>query len=408
LRPGSIFRLSFRNVLRAKRRSAITTLAMAFALGVMIIYLSLMEGFNRSLAENAVSMQMGSIQVHAPEYLETKSVYKMMGSQGDYIRAINSQGFRAVPRLFSSGLAAKDESSAGVLIEGVDPVAENWAFTMPRQLMDGKWLDNADPKGVVIGKRLANSLSAKIGDEIVIVSQAADGSIANDLFRVSGILKSVNEIIDRAGFIMPIGTFRDLMAIPEGVHEIAIMIPPGYDLDSAIDIVKKICRGMDIRSWQVLNPALANIINIFQVVMVFLIIITVIAVSIVILNAMLMAVFERIREYGMMKALGVTPVDIFLMVMMEILVQTTAAAVIGMAFGIPLSIILQTYGIDLSVLVEGGTISGIAVNIALFSYLSAFDIVTPLAALFVFSLTAGAVPAVRAARLDPVRAIHYT
>jgi ABC-type antimicrobial peptide transport system permease subunit len=186
------------------------------------------------------------------------------------------------------------------------------------------------------------------------------------------------------------------------------MIPPGYDLDSAIGIVKKICRGQDIKSWQILNPALANIINLFQVVMVFLIIITFIAISIVILNAMLMAVFERIREYGMMKALGVTPFDIFHMVIIEILVQTTAAAAIGMAFGIPLAISLQTYGIDLSALVEGGTISGIAVNIALFSYLSAFDILTPLAALFVFSLTAGTIPAVRAARLDPVKAIHYT
>ncbi len=408
MKPGSIFKLSLRNVLRAKRRSAITTLAMAFALGVMIIYLSLMDGFNRSIADNAVSMQMGSIQVHAPKYLETRSVYKIMSDPDDYVRAIDSHGFRAVSRLFSSGLAAKDESSAGVLIEGVDPAAENWAFIMPRQLMEGKWLDSTDPKGVVIGKRLANNLSAKIGDEIVIVSQAADGSIANDLFRVRGILKSVNEITDRAGFIMPIITFRNLMVIPEGAHEIAVMIPPGYDLDSAIDIVKKICRGQDIRSWQILNPALANIINLFQVVMVFLIVITFIAISIVILNAMLMAVFERIREYGMMKALGVTPFDIFNMVIMEILVQTTAAAVIGMAFGIPLAISLQTYGIDLSALVEGGTISGVAVNIALFSYLSAFDILTPLAALFVFSLSAGTIPAVRAARLDPVTAIHYT
>jgi len=225
LKPASIIKLSFRNVFRARRRSAITTLVMAFALGMMIIYLSLTDGYSRGMADNAVSMQMGSIQVHAPGYLETRSVYKMISSPDDYIRAIDSRGFKAVPRLFSSGLAAKDESSAGVLIEGVDASAENWAFKMPRQLMDGKWLDNADPKGVVIGKRLARSLSAGIGDEIVIVSQAADGSIANDLFRVRGILKSVSEITDRAGFIMPINTFRDLMVMPEGAHEIAVMIP---------------------------------------------------------------------------------------------------------------------------------------------------------------------------------------
>jgi ABC-type lipoprotein release transport system permease subunit len=374
----------------------------------MIIYLSLTDGYSRSMADNAVSMQMGSIQVHAPGYLETKSVYKMISQPDEYVKAINSKGFKAVPRFFSSGLAAKNESSAGVLIEGVDASAENWAFKMPRQLMDGRWLDSADPKGVVIGKRLARSLSAGIGDEIVIVSQAADGSIANDLFRVRGILKSVNEIIDRAGFIMPVSTFRDLMVIPEGAHEIAVMIPAGYDLDSAVSTVKQICRGQDVRSWQLLNPALANIINILDIVMIFLIIITSVAISIVILNAMLMAVFERIREYGMMKALGVTPPDIFYMVIAEILIQATAAAAIGLAFSIPLAISLQTYGIDLSVLVEGGTISGVAVNLALFSYLSAFAVLTPLAALFVFSLAAGAIPAVRAARLDAVKAIHYT
>jgi ABC-type lipoprotein release transport system permease subunit len=408
LGSGSIIRLSFRNVLRAKRRTAITTLAMAFALGVMIIYLSLMGGFNRSMAENAVSMQMGSIQVHAPQYLETKSAYKKIENPEAYVDAINSEGFKAVQRLFSSGLAAKSDSSAGVLIEGVDPAAENWAFTLPRQLLEGRWLDSADPKGVVLGKRLAASLSAKTGDEIVVVSQASDGSTANDLFRVRGILKSVSELTDRAGFIMPISTFREFMVIQKGAHEIAVMIPQGYNLDSAVSAVRLICKGQDIRSWQRLNPALANIINIFQVVMVFLIIITFIAISIVILNAMLMAVFERIREYGLMKALGVTPFDIFRMVIIEILLQAVAAAVIGMAFGIPLSILMETYGIDLSVLVEGATISGIAVNIALFSYLSASDIYMPLAAMFVFSLTAGAIPAVRAARLDAVKAIHYT
>jgi ABC-type lipoprotein release transport system permease subunit len=408
LNASGIFRLALRNVTRSKRRTAITTLAMAFALGMMIIYLSLMDGFNRSIAENAVSMQMGSIQVHSKGYLEAKSIYNLMDNPDGIIRAINAHGFKAVPRLFASGLAAKDDSSAGVLIEGVDPAKENWAFTMPRQLMAGKWLNDADPQGVVIGKRLANNLSAKTGDEIVIVSQASDGSIANDLFRVRGILKSVSEITDRAGFLMPINTYREFMVIPEGVHEIAVMIPAGYELDTAMGIVKAICKGRDVRSWERLNPALANIINIFQVVLIFLIIITFIAVSIVILNAMLMAVFERIREYGVMKALGVTPLDIFRMVVIETLVQTFAAALIGMAFGIPLAISLETYGIDLSVLVDGGTISGIAVNIALFSYVSAFDILTPLAALFVFSLSAGIIPAVRAARLDPVKAIHYT
>ncbi len=381
---------------------------MAFVLGMMIIYLSLMNGFKLSLADNAVSMQMGSIQIHAPEYLETKSIYKIMRNPDGYVRAINDQGFKAVPRLFSSGLAAKNESSAGVLMEGVDASAENWAFEMPRQMMDGKWLDSTDPKGVVIGKRLAKSLSAGVGDEIVIVSQAADGSIANDLFRVRGILKSVSELTDRAGFIMPISTFRDLMVIPEGAHEIAVMIPAGYDLDSAMAVVKGICKGQDIRSWKLLNPALANIISLFDIVLVFLMIIIFIAISIVILNAMLMAVFERIREYGMMSALGVTPSDIFFMVILEILIQTNVAAIIGMSVGIPLAKSLETYGIDLSVLFGGGTVSGIAVNIALFSNLSAFAVLSPLASLFIFSLIAGAIPAVRAARLDAVKAIHHT
>lgn len=405
MHPVKIWHMAGRHVLRSKRRSLITILAMAFALGVMVVYMGLMDGLLRDMEQNAVMLEMGHLQIHAPGYLDTKSIYTRIGASERIMAAL--AGFSSSPRLFASGLAAKGDASVGIVLRGVDPVREAATIRLPRHLLTGRWLDQDDPHGAVLGKRLAHALAARVGDTIVVVSQAADGSLANDLFTVRGILKAASDGIDRSGFFITNAAFRALMVVPEGVHEIVVTIPPHADLVTAASRVKMLCPGLDVRTWQRLNPPLADMIASTNVFLIPLIVITYIAIAIVILNAMLMAVFERIHEYGIMKALGVGPLDVFRLVLAEMAIMAATAGALGLAGGVPLAKRLETHGIDLADFIQGGTLAGVALDPVWRALLTPRAVWMPLAGLVIFALLAGLYPAAKAARLNPVDAIHH-
>ena len=402
-----IWRMAFRHILRARRRSLITVLAMAFALGIMIVYLSLMDGLLRDMRDNAILLDMGHVQVHAPGFLEDRSLYRRIEQADRRLAALDSAGLHASARLFASGLAAKDDASVGISLRGTDPEREPIVTRLSSHLLAGRWLSDADPQGVVLGKRLARSLGAGIGDTIVVVSQAADGSVANDLFQVRGILKSVSDETDRTAFYMTIQSFRGFMVMPDGAHEIVIRLPDGMDLNGAAAEITRLCPGLDVRTWKRLNPALAEMIDMAGAFLVPLIVITYIAIAIVILNAMLMAVFERIHEYGILKALGIGPLEVFRLVMAEMTIMAVSAALLGMALGITLALRLQTHGIDLSRFIAGGTLSGVALDVVWRSLITPRSVYMPLLLLFLFTFIAGLYPAVKASWLKPVEAIHH-
>jgi ABC-type lipoprotein release transport system permease subunit len=402
-----IWRMAFRNILRMKRRSLITTLAMAFALGIMIVYSCLMDGLVHDMEKNATMLEMGHVQIHAPGYLESPSIYKRIEDPESLVASLQNAGFHASYRLFASGLAARGNASAGVQFRGVDPTLESDTTRLPHHLLEGKWLDEKEPKNVVLGKRLAQTLSAKVSDEIVVVSQASDGSIANELYIVAGILKSVGEIVDRSGLFMTVSAFRELMVMPEGSHEIVIAVPPEQELQDALPAIKKIAQGLDVKTWEQLNPALAEMINSADAFLIPLIVITYMAIAIVILNAMLMAVFERIHEYGVMKALGVGPFSVFRLVLIEAFIMTHGAAILGLATGVPLAFYLETHGIDLGIFAQGATISGVAIDLVWRSLVSVSSILMPLIFLYILVLLGTMYPAIKAARLKPVDAIHH-
>jgi len=243
-----IWRLAFRYILRNRRRSLITILAMAFSLAILVIYIALVDGMVRDTHVNAVMLEMGQVQVHAPGYLNTKSIYRRIEHPEALLDAYRAMGCHASARLFASGLCAKGASSAGVLLRGLDPSAEAGTTRMARHMLEGHWLAEGGDADVVLGKRLALTLSAHPGDTVVIVAQAADGSLANEIFTVRGVLKSVNENVDRAGFFITSGAFRDLMVMPSGVHEIAITLPPGADLKQTAARIQGLSPGLDVRT----------------------------------------------------------------------------------------------------------------------------------------------------------------
>ncbi|MDQ6993261.1 MAG: ABC transporter permease [Mariprofundus sp.] len=403
-----IMRLASRNVRRSWQRSLVTMLAMAFACFMMIFFSSLMEGMMQGSERSVVSMNMGDIQIHGYAYRDDPDIYNRIGHADQRITVLEKAGYHAASRLYAYGLIAANMASSGVQLRGVDLQHEMQVTELYKHVSRGEWLNQRDANGVVLGKKLAAALGVGLGDELIFVGQSADGYIANELFKVRGILKSVSDGIDRMGLFMVMQTLRDLMAMPDGVHEIVVLRPDRTtDLAMETAKVQGLFPQLEVKHWKQLMPVVARMIDTASMQMMIMLVIFYIAVATVVLNAMLMNVFERIHEFGVMKALGVSPMQLLALVFAETFVMTLIAALVGLAGGWWVSAYYQLHGIDLSALAGSISYGGIAFDPIWYAVVSKTALIYPVLFLFVIAAIAVIYPAIKAARLSPIQAIYF-
>ncbi len=355
-----------------------------------------------------MGMNLGDIQVHAKGYRDDPDLYKRIENTGELIEKLESEGFFATQRIYGFGLAAFGPKSSGVRLRGIDLKHESRVTQINRHVFSGSWLDEDDFKGVVIGKNLSKILNARVGDEVIVLSQATDGSMANDLYRVRGILKSIGGGVDRAGFFMLDRAFRDLMVLPQGAHEIAIMRKDRKaDLQTETDKVANLAEGLEVLNWRKLQPFLAKMMDTSDAGTIVMMFIIYSAIGMVILNAMLMSVFERIHEFGVMKAIGVSPSMVAGMIYTEAMIQTAAAGFLTLIIGLPVVLYFQSHGIDVSSLTGSTTIVGVALDPVWYCRVTTESIVLPIIFLFILVALAVIYPAIKASVIQPVKAIYY-
>ncbi len=402
----NVFKLASRNVLRNRRRTVVTTAAMTLALLVMILYSGLVKGYLLSAERNLLDLELGDIQIHAPTYLDRPSIYTRILDGDAIVKKLRASGLSASTRLKSAGLAALGDASSGAMFIGVDPEGDKTISRLYTAVASGSWLTDAKPSEVVIGAQMAKNLSAKIGDEIVVLSQATDGSMANELYTVRGILKNVSTAIDRSGVFMTEKAYRSLMVLPEGVHQIIVRRPAEMPLAVAKKLTLAAAKGEDVKTWRELSPTLASMMDSMQGTMYTMFFIIYIAIGIVILNAMLMAVFERIREFGVLKAVGGGPLQVLSLIFIEGMMQTVAAMILGCVLAVPGLYYLTHVGIDMSSM-GNITIQGIVWDSVWRAHVSVETFVGPTAVLFTVVGIALLYPALKAASLRPIEAIHH-
>ena len=405
-----VFLLAVKNVTRYQQRTLVTILAMGFAGGIMIFYACLLEGWLRSMETNAIGMEMGEIQVHAQGYRDDPDLYTRIMNEPDVLELAGENGFAAAGRLLGGGLAAAKENSTGVSIRGIDLHTEQRVVRLYKHIQTGEWLLPDDPNGVVVGQQLAKILDVEPGSEIVLVSQAADGSLANDLYSVRGILKSVGEGIDRGGLFMTRAAFRDFFALEKGVHEMVLKrLDPHEPVDKAAERLVFLLPELDVKSWKELQPTLARLLDLSNVSLVIMLLITYAAVGMLTMNAMLMGVFERIPQFGVMKAVGFSGLRLFGLVFLETVLQVTLAALLAVGVGLPLSFYFEKHPIDFSFLLkDSSTIAGIAFEPQWYCQVTTASVVLPVFFLYGVALLSILYPAVKAAVIQPVEAIHHT
>ena len=402
----SIFKMAWRNIWRNRRRSIVTIAAMSLALLSMILYSGLAEGMFLGLERNVVDMELGDVQVFAKGYRDKPQIYTRLAQDEELVSRLEKAGFVAAARLLGGGLAASEETSAGVSFRGVDVARDRKVSLVYQQITQGKWLDPASPGEVVIGRRLARTLAVEPGDEIVVLSQGADGSMANELYRVRGVLKGVSEAVDRGGIYMTTEAFRELMVVPSGSHQIIARRPATTPLPVAAAEIKALLPQHDVQSWKELMPTIASMMENARGMMMVMFLIIYLAIAIVILNAMLMAVFERIREFGVLKAVGMGPFTVLRLVLTESALQTLLAIGVGVGLGLPGVWYLSIAGIDLAGM-SGISMHGVSWDMTWRATINANTFSGPIVTLVVVVFVAVLYPAIKAALISPVAAIQH-
>ena len=401
-----ILKMAWRNIGRNRRRTVVTVGAMALGLYAMVIWFGMLQGLLDDMEETVVEVELGDLQIHAPTYLDDPSLYADIEDFEALLARLESAGFRASARLVGAGLAAAHDSAAGASLRGIDVQGNARVSVISTRLAAGEWLDDADPAGVVVGRRLARALDLAVGDELVVLSQTTDGAIANDLYLVRGILESVSDGVDRSAVFLTDAAFRELFFMPAGAHEVVVRKPDDLELATALETVQGLAPGLDTRSWRSLVPTIATYLDSARQMMGFISAIVYIVIAILILNAMLMAVFERIREFGVLKALGVEPRQVLSLIFVESALQTGLALAVGLALSLPTLWYLVEFGIDT------GALGGVSVIGATFATVwraavSPFTFATPALTLILLVLAAVIYPALKAARISPVEAMRH-
>ena len=401
-----ILKMAWRNIGRNRRRTAVTVGAMTLGLFAMVIWFAMLEGMLNDMEETIVEVDVGDLQMHAPTYLDDPSLYTVIDDVDALLPRLAAAGFRASARLVGAGLAAAHDSAAGASLRGVDVEDDARVSVIATRLAEGAWLDDGDPAGVVVGRRLARSLNLALGDELVVLSQATDGGIANDLYTVRGILDSVSDGVDRSAVFLTEAAFRELFFMPSGAHEIVVRKSDDVELAAAVETAQGLAPDLDTQSWRSLMPTIATYLDSARAAMGLVSAVIYIVIAILILNAMLMAVFERIREFGVLKALGVEPRQVLALIFVESGLQTGLALVAGMVLAVPTLWYLAEFGIDTGAL-GGVTVIGASFATVWRASASPAAFITPATTLVVLVLLAVIYPAMKAARISPVEAMRH-
>lgn len=398
--------MAWRNVWRNRRRSAVSISAMAFALMVCVLYAGLVAGYLHGMSADLIELGVGDMQLFHPEYRERPSIYRFIENADAQVAALEKKGYRASAQLLGGGLAAAGEFNAGVQFIGIDPARYKSVSKIAERVAAGKWVDAGDEPGVVIGKQLARTLDVKVGDELVVLTQATDGSMGNELFTVRGVLSSIGAY-DRAGMFMNASAFRRLLAFEAGAHQIIVRQPAGaIAADAKAEVETVAGAKTQVRTWKELYPSIATMLESTEGMIYMLFVIFYIAIGILILNSMLMAVFERVKELGVLKAIGLDPSRVVVLVLLEALIQITIAVVVGLAISLPGMWYLATSGIDVGQM-GGMNIAGMSMAQIWYGIYTVQTVQAPVMLLVFMALLAVIYPAYKAATVSPVVAMRH-
>jgi ABC-type lipoprotein release transport system permease subunit len=390
--------LAWRNLWRYSRRTSIIILAIAIGIWSMLSISALMRGMMEQQVNNAIENFIGHIQIHAPNYRDDPVInYSMSPPQEKLLNFLNnsSEVTHWATRVRVPGVVSSERESIGVSLVGIDPAQEQGLSFIGNQYLIGD-------HDIILGRKLADYLETRLGKRVVLMSQTEDNEIVERGFRVAGIYDAKTEDVEMQFIFIKRQTAQNMLEMGDKISELEILSSNREQLDNLLANLRSLAPELDVQTWQTIMPILQASIKIFEGFLLIWYIVVFIAMAFGLINTLLMAIFERTREIGLLQALGMKPPSIIGQILFESLFLLIIGLIIGNIMGW-LTLIATANGLDFSQYAAGYEMIGLSSLI--YPVLHLEDIITANILIIGLGVIASFYPAWRAAQIIPLNAI---
>lgn len=398
--------LAWRNIWRNKKRSLIILAAITFGLWGGLFSSAVMMGMGESAIVTAIERDLTHIQIHDPRFpLDREIQYSIPDASRMIAQVEKLQGVKAVSgRTLIEGMAASPTSNSGVRIVGIIPGEAAKATQLPAKIIAGTFFQSDHKNPIVIGQKLAEQLNLKLNSKIVLSFQGTDGSIIYHACRIVGIFKTEAALFDGLNVFVKQPDLFKVLNSPPMIHEIAILAESSKAMVPIYATLKSHYPELLIQTWQEIAPEtafLSDVIVIFSYIFVGIILF---ALLFGITNTMLMSVIDRIREIGMLVAVGMKKSNVFLMILLETIFLSITGGAAGILVGFLSIAYFRVYGIDLTAFSR--VMANFGMSAVLFPYLPVIMYIVITFMIIVAANCAAIFPAIKAVKIEPSEALR--
>lgn len=402
-----LLNIAWRNIWRSKLRSFVVIGAVIVGIWALIFLMSFVEGMVNSYIYNAIQYETSHIQLHHPQYKDDRDIqYDIQDAQmaiellSDHPDVLNVS-----ERLLINGMLSTANGVRGAVVKAIDPASEKNLTHMNEKVIEGNFFETDSRNPIVVSQSVAEKLKLKLRSKVVLNFQMVNGDLSAAAFRVVGIYKTSNRQTDELVSYARLDDVRELTGMGPGrFHEIALTVRDLEFVDEVRDDLRNELPGTLVESYKEISPDLELFNSQIKINMIIMTTIVMLALIFGIINTMLMAVLERVRELGMLMAIGMNKIRVFKMIVLETILISIIGTPIGLFLGYLTVNGLNKQGIDLSLWAKG--LEKFGMSNVIRPTLQSDAYITIVVAIVVTAVIGSIYPSIKAIRLKPVEALR--
>lgn len=402
--------LGWRNIWRNPRRTAVILSAIVIGVWSMIFLGAMMRGITDQMVRNGIATLTGHIQIHHSGYRQDPVIENRMVQTGLLeltIKTYTPPGTLWVKRVRVNAVASNAHHSGGVTLVGIEPEKEAVVSFIGSAVKRGRTLKPDEAYGIVVGRAFLEKFETRLGRKLVLTSRDTQGEVVSRAFRIIGVFQAEVAATEKGFVFVSLRAAQQMLKLKEDISEVSILLSKHTKAKAVSDVLRRRLPPNDyeVHTWQELLPMVTAMMKLYDGFIFLWFVVVFIAMSFGIVNTTLMAVFERIREFGLLKALGMRTRRIVREVMTESFLLLIIGMLVGNCLGFLSVVLLADKGIDLSSMAAGVEFAGM--SRVIFPVIMSKDVIVANLVVFGLGLLVGVYPALKAARFKAVEALAY-